>query len=91
MFITLACDYLYVLAMLKTTPLVATVGLSLTIPCALLGDLVFVGLKAHASVIFGASLVVSGFVILGIEDSVTEKWRRNGDGLTQHEEPTLDT
>ncbi|CAE6471564.1 unnamed protein product [Rhizoctonia solani] len=34
MFITLSSDYIYVLAMLKTTPLVVTIGLSLTIPLA---------------------------------------------------------
>ncbi|KAF8898624.1 hypothetical protein BD779DRAFT_1484858 [Infundibulicybe gibba] len=40
MAITLSSDYLYVLAMLKTTPLVVTVGLSLTIPLAVLAILV---------------------------------------------------
>ncbi|KAJ7619142.1 hypothetical protein DFH06DRAFT_1235447 [Mycena polygramma] len=40
MVITLSSDYLYVLAMLKTTPLVVTVGLSLTIPLAVIGDFI---------------------------------------------------
>ncbi len=36
MAITLSSDYIYVIAMLKTTPLVVTVGLSLTMPLAVL-------------------------------------------------------
>ena len=39
MAITLSSDYIYVLAMLKTTPLVVTIGLSLTMPLAVLGDI----------------------------------------------------
>ncbi|KIK06883.1 hypothetical protein K443DRAFT_673779 [Laccaria amethystina LaAM-08-1] len=65
MAITLSSDYLYVLAMLKTTPLVVTVGLSLTIPLAVLGDF-FRGKDTHAQVIFGAALVLISFIALGL-------------------------
>lgn len=76
MAITLSSDYLYVLAMLKTTPLVVTVGLSLTIPLAVLGDF-FRGRDTHAQVIFGAALVVISFVALGLGNgSETEDNRR---------------
>ncbi|EDR15641.1 uncharacterized protein LACBIDRAFT_181179 [Laccaria bicolor S238N-H82] len=76
MAITLSSDYLYVLAMLKTTPLVVTVGLSLTIPLAVLGDFIR-GKDTHAQVIFGAALVLISFIALGLGNgSETEDNRR---------------
>lgn len=68
MLITLSSDYIYVIAMLKTTPLIVTVGLSLTIPCALVGD-AFLGTRASFQVMCGALLVVFAFVAVGIEDT----------------------
>ena len=68
MAITLASDYLYILAMLKTTPLVVTIGLSLTIPLAVLGDFLL-GRYTHWEVIAGAVLVLVSFVAVGLEDS----------------------
>ncbi|WVF65855.1 hypothetical protein IAT40_000592 [Kwoniella sp. CBS 6097] len=67
--ITLSSDYLYVLAMLKTTPMLVTIGLSLTIPLALLGSL-FVPSSSSAGAItylslLGAVLVFAGFAMLG--------------------------
>ncbi|KIJ45636.1 hypothetical protein M422DRAFT_67097 [Sphaerobolus stellatus SS14] len=67
MFITLSSDYIYVLAMLKTTPLVVTVGLSLTIPLAILGDQ-FLNIPTRGQAIFGAFLVLGSFVLVGWED-----------------------
>lgn len=67
MAITLSSDYIYVIAMLKTTPLVVTVGLSLTMPLAVLGDF-FLGRPARAQVVFGALIVVSSFLALGLEE-----------------------
>ncbi|KAJ8521459.1 hypothetical protein ONZ45_g1870 [Pleurotus djamor] len=66
MFITWSSDYIYVLAMLKTTPLVVTVGLSLTIPLAVIGDF-FLKKPSHLQVIAGAILVVVGFIVIGVE------------------------
>ncbi|KAF5374793.1 hypothetical protein D9758_000163 [Tetrapyrgos nigripes] len=68
MFITWSSDYLYVLAMLKTTPLVVTVGLSLTIPLAVIGDFIL-SKPTHVQVIIGAVLVLSSFVIVGLDDA----------------------
>jgi solute carrier family 35, member F5 len=68
MSITLSSDFIYVLAMLKTTPLVVTVGLSLTIPLAVLGDFLL-GQPAAAIVVLGAVLVLFSFVAVGWEDS----------------------
>ena len=68
MFITLTSDYLYVIAMLKTTPLVVTVGLSLTIPLAVVGDY-FLGKPATFQVLVGAVLVTGAFIAVGVENS----------------------
>lgn len=71
MAITLSSDYLYVLAMLKTTPLVVTIGLSLTIPLAVVGD--FLRRRpTQAEVIAGAALVLLGFVAVGLDDSTEQ-------------------
>ncbi|KAH9847389.1 hypothetical protein C2E23DRAFT_520200 [Lenzites betulinus] len=68
MAITLSSDYIYVIAMLKTTPLVVTVGLSLTMPLAVLGDFLL-GRPARAQVMVGATVVIFSFLALGFEDS----------------------
>ncbi|KIK99044.1 hypothetical protein PAXRUDRAFT_823217 [Paxillus rubicundulus Ve08.2h10] len=68
MIITLLSDYIYVIAMLKTTPLVATVGLSLTIPLAVIGDY-FLRKPAAFQVLLGAVLVTAGFIVVGVENS----------------------
>lgn len=70
MAITLSSDYIYVLAMLKTTPLVVTVGLSLTMPLAVLGDIMLQHL-VKAQVAVGATLVLVSFVVIGLEDAKT--------------------
>ncbi|KAI6044936.1 hypothetical protein EDC04DRAFT_2637656 [Pisolithus marmoratus] len=68
MFITLSSDYIYVIAMLKTTPLVVTIGLSLTIPLAVIGDL-FLGKPAATQVLAGALFVLIGFIVVGMENA----------------------
>lgn len=71
MAITWSSDYLYVLAMLRTTPLVVTVGISLTIPVAVLGDFIL-NVPVHVQVMAGAALVLIGFVTIGADKSNTE-------------------
>jgi len=68
--INILSDFLYVMALLQTTPLIVTVGLSLTGPFALVGDLVFTGINARMQVVIGSLVIVSSFAILGIEDTV---------------------
>jgi len=54
--------------MLKTTPLVVTVGLSLTIPVAVLGD--FIRLRpTQGQVLVGALLVLVSFIAIGVENN----------------------
>ena len=72
MFITLSSDFIYVFAMLKTTPLVATVGLSLTIPVAVAGDFLL-GRTVKLMSLFGAFLVLGSFFVVGMEDSKNEE------------------
>ena len=54
--------------MLKTTPLVVTIGLSLTIPVAVVGD-VILGKENKGQAMLGAVLVLLSFVIVGLENA----------------------
>ncbi|OAQ26677.1 hypothetical protein K457DRAFT_34290 [Linnemannia elongata AG-77] len=58
---TFVSDYLWLLSMLMTSPLVVTLGLSLTIPLALLGDVVGYGRVLGVAYWVGAGLVLAGF------------------------------
>ncbi|KAK1236125.1 hypothetical protein PQX77_000630 [Marasmius sp. AFHP31] len=68
MAITWSSDFLYVFAMLKTSPLVVTVGLGLTMPLAVVGDFVL-GRPVPLQVIGGALLVLASVVLVGMEDA----------------------
>lgn len=72
MLITLSSDFIYVIAMLKTTPLVVTVGLSLTIPVAVAGDFLL-GKAVKLMSLLGAFLVLGSFIVVGLEDSKNEE------------------
>ena len=72
MCITLSSDYIYVLAMLKTTPLVVTVGLSLTMPLAVMGDFIL-HKPIKLQVILGAAVVLLSFIIVGVENMKEDK------------------
>lgn len=72
MLITLSSDFIYVIAMLKTTPLVVTVGLSLTIPVAVAGDFLL-GRTVKLMSLLGALLVLGSFIVIGLEDSNNEE------------------
>ncbi|KAI0694891.1 hypothetical protein BC835DRAFT_1348673 [Cytidiella melzeri] len=72
MAITLSSDYIYVLAMLKTTPLVVTIGLSLTMPLAVMGDFIL-HKPVKLQVIVGAMVVLFSFIIVGLENLKVDK------------------
>ncbi|KAJ4486282.1 hypothetical protein J3R30DRAFT_3445609 [Lentinula aciculospora] len=76
MAITWSSDYLYVLAMLKTTPLVVTIGLSLTIPLAVVGDF-FLSKPTQLQVLAGALLVLVSFVVVGVDDGKAEQQQKD--------------
>ncbi|CEP19559.1 hypothetical protein [Parasitella parasitica] len=63
---TFLSDYLWLLAMLMTSPLVVTLGISLTIPLALVGDVVFKHFIPGLQYAIGATLVVAGFFIVNM-------------------------
>ena len=67
MAIAVSADYLCTFALLKTTPLVLTVGLSLTIPFAVVAEF-FRKTTIHATVIAGAIVVIASFVAIGLEN-----------------------
>ncbi|KAF8576560.1 hypothetical protein K439DRAFT_1418863 [Ramaria rubella] len=68
MLITLSSDYIYVIAMLKTTPLVVTIGLSLTIPFAIVGDEIL-NIPTKTQAALGALLVLGSFGMVGWENA----------------------
>lgn len=82
MMITWSSDYIYVLAMLKTTPLVVTVGLSLTIPFAIIGDFIL-NIPTAPIAIIGAILVLMAFIAIGFENSISGNVNAHGndDGI----------
>ena len=68
---TFLSDYLWLLAMLMTSPLVVTLGLSLTIPLAILADwLLGQTLPAMAMYWSGAALILVSFLAINA-DAVT--------------------
>jgi solute carrier family 35, member F5 len=67
MAITFVSDYLWILAMLMTSPLIVTMGLSLSIPLALLGDFVFKGQLKGFVYWCGAGMVLIGFSIVNFK------------------------
>ncbi|KAI9499199.1 hypothetical protein BDB00DRAFT_795804 [Zychaea mexicana] len=63
---TFLSDYLWLLAMLMTSPLVVTLGISLTIPLALVGDLIFKHIVPGIQYAAGAILVLIGFFAVNV-------------------------
>ncbi|EJD03892.1 uncharacterized protein FOMMEDRAFT_121223 [Fomitiporia mediterranea MF3/22] len=93
MFITLSSDYLYVLAMLKTTPLLVTVGLSLTIPLAIIGDF-FLKKPSAPLAVLGALLVLGAFVLIGVanaKDTAQQKEGSDGSFEVEEVEPIIES
>ncbi|KAK4748375.1 hypothetical protein SAY87_014961 [Trapa incisa] len=66
-------DYIWALSVVWTTPLVATLGMSLTIPLAMVADMVVHGRNYSAIYIIGCVQVFVGFVIANISDKFTAK------------------
>ncbi|MCL7027081.1 hypothetical protein MKW94_003958 [Papaver nudicaule] len=63
------------LSVVWTTPLVATLGMSLTIPVAMIADMVLHGRQYSAMYIFGSLQVFAGFVIANLSDTWSHKGR----------------
>ncbi|KAI5806983.1 thiamine-repressible mitochondrial transport protein THI74 [Geopyxis carbonaria] len=67
--ITLVSDYCWAYSMLLTTPLIVTLGLSLTIPLAMLGQMFFIGSIAGGWYWIGAGCVFVAFWFLNREEA----------------------
>ncbi|KAL7164183.1 hypothetical protein ACSBR2_040155 [Camellia fascicularis] len=59
-------DYFWALCVVWTTPLVATLGMSLTIPLAMVADMIIHGRHYSAIYILGSVQVFAGFVIANL-------------------------
>jgi len=88
--ITCVSDYLYMVAMLKTSPLIVTLGMSLTIPLAVLGDLAEGTRLGGVEMIIGAALVLGAFILVGVaghDESVQDVINERSEEVT---DDTLD-
>jgi solute carrier family 35 protein F5 len=65
-------DYLWARAVVLTTPTIATVGLSLTIPLAFLSDAFFNGVVPSPLSALGALTVIAGFILVNVGDGSCE-------------------
>ncbi|XP_022755195.1 uncharacterized vacuolar membrane protein YML018C-like [Durio zibethinus] len=68
-------DYFWALGVVWTSPLVAALGVSLTIPIAMLEDILIHGQQYSVIYIIGSAQVFLGFVIANISDWILEKLR----------------
>ncbi|MBA0835932.1 hypothetical protein Goarm_008181 [Gossypium armourianum] len=66
-------DYFWALSVVWTTPLVATLGMSLTIPLAMVADMIIHGRHFSTVYIFGCIQVFAGFVIANVSDKFSRK------------------
>ncbi|CAM0136991.1 unnamed protein product [Umbelopsis sp. WA50703] len=92
---TFLSDYLWLLAMLMTSPLVVTLGLSLTIPIALTGDFFYKHVVPNLQYAIGAILVIVGFLSVNMAAlaEVNEAESHEGRQLVPQEDsfhPSLD-
>ncbi|PWO29360.1 hypothetical protein PtrARCrB10_02033 [Pyrenophora tritici-repentis] len=69
---SLVSDFCWAYAMLLTSPLIVTVGLSLTIPCSLVGQMVLDAQYASALYWVGAAIMVLSFLFINHEDRKDE-------------------
>merc|ERR1711879_932413 len=65
--VNVSSDYFWARSILLTSPLLATMGLSLTIPLGLVADLIFSDIHHDWIYFFGSGLVVSGFLLVNYE------------------------
>jgi solute carrier family 35, member F5 len=67
---TVLSDYLWALSVSLTTPVIATLALSLTLPLSLLCDYVFRSVKFTTPYIFGVLLVLGGVIAANIDEAL---------------------
>ncbi|GAB9463196.1 Drug/metabolite transporter [Globisporangium polare] len=91
-------DYLWARAVLLTSPTVATVGLSLTVPLAILADYVLHQSPPTSVTLLASALVLSGFVLINVSTKnnkheyhpvATNSEKENGSGGRQNPQDVL--
>ena len=70
---SLVSDFCWAYAMLLTSPLVVTVGLSLTIPLSLIGQIILNGQSSSATYWIGAGVVFLSFIFINHESKDEEE------------------
>lgn len=91
--INVISDYTWVRSILLTSPLVATIGLGLTIPVAMFADIIVHGATYDAEYYGACAVVILGFLlvnyqtILGIEEKDEERKRSVATGVNEAENP----
>lgn len=86
--ITFISDYCWANAMLLTSPLTVTVGLSVTIPFAMFGDVIFKRKPMTMLYLFGATLILGAFFIINRNseeegfDNLIEESDRHSNSVT---------
>ena len=73
---TVLSDYLWLLSVLLTSPVVATLGLSLTIPGSMVADAIIHGSTFAPLYVTGSLLVLVGFVIVNGDSLWKSLWKR---------------
>jgi solute carrier family 35 protein F5 len=70
-------DCLWLYAVILTSAVLVTVGLSLTIPFALIGDIFFKGTEANSHHFIGATLVIIGFLFVNLEKQIQKVFKQS--------------
>lgn len=73
---TVLSDYLWLLSVLLTSPVVATLGLSLTIPGSMVADAIIHSSTFAPLYVMGSVLVLVGFVIVNGDSLWRTLWKR---------------
>ncbi len=70
---TVLADYFWARAVVLTSPTVATIGMSITIPIAILTDYVIKGVQATWVSVLGAMCVVAGFILVNLAPEAVDR------------------
>jgi solute carrier family 35 protein F5 len=76
LFGTTLSDYLWLLAVLLLSPVIATVGLSMTIPVAMISDMIIQSTSFSGIYILGSILVAIGFVVVNLHEDVDTRLKK---------------
>lgn len=89
--ITFISDFCWARAILLTSPLTVTVGLSLTIPFAMMGDILFKGKLITVGYLVGAIMVLTSFALINHEEDDAELAKALSISIDDLENQTNDT